>query len=120
LGQTIVKENPIINQTNNQYITSVVFHNISGTGADEYVVVYNNGDDAPNIEGWIITVNNSKNYTLPSYTLFPLESVKIHFGKGITNSTDIYLNQTPDLLNDQHGDIKLSEFNGALLSDARY
>lgn len=117
--QSIVKENTIVNQTNFQNISKVVFTNISAAGADEYIVVYNNGDDM-DLLGWNITVDNTKNYTLPDFILSSFDSVDIHFGKGMTNSTDIYLNMTPNILNDQHGDVKLVDDMGNLISEVKY
>lgn len=117
--QTIVKENTIINQTNFQNVSKIVFTNISAAGEDEYIVVYNNGGDV-DLLGWNVTVDNTKNYTLPDFLLVTFSNVNIHFGKGMTNSTDIYLNMTPNILNDQHGDVKLVDDMGNLISEAKY
>lgn len=117
--QSIVKENTIVNQTNFQNISKVVFTNISAAGADEYIVVYNNGDDV-DLLGWNITVDNTKNYTLPDFILSSFDNVDVHFGKGMANSTDIYLNMTPNILNDQHGDVKLVDDMGNLISEVKY
>ncbi len=119
VGQTVVKENPIANQSNSQVITQVVLKNISAAGADEYIVVYNAGDDT-NLMNWNVTVNNTTNYALPYFNLLSLDSVNIHFGKGTTNLTDIYLNKSPNVLNDKHGDVKLVDDAGNMLSDVTY
>ena len=119
VGQSIVKENPIANQSNSQAITQVVFKNISAASADEYVVVNNAGDDV-NLLNWNITVGNKTNYALPYFNLVSLDTVKIHFGKGSTNLTDIYLNKNTNVLNDNHGDVKLVDDAGNLISEVRY
>jgi len=119
LGQTIVKENPISNQTTMQVITKIVFKNVSAAGADEYVVVYNAGDDT-NLLNWNITVDNKTSYVLPYFNFLSLDTVNVHFGKGTTNLTDIYLNKNPNVLNDMHGDIKLSDDAGNLVSEVTY
>lgn len=118
-GQTVVKENPMANQSNSQVITQVVFKDISAAGADEYVVVYN-GDDDANLMNWTLTADNTKKYTLPYFNFLSLNSVMIHFGKGTTNLTDIYLNQNPNALSDQHGDVKLMDDAGNLISEMTY
>jgi len=121
LDQMAVKENSITNRTNDQSIASIVFTNLSAAGADEYIVLYNSGNRAPNLLNWIINVdNNTINFLLPDFVLMPLESVDIHFGNGVTNSTDFFLNETNYVLNDQHGVIKLSDSIGNLVSEAKY
>ncbi len=119
VGQTIVKENPIANQSNSQVITQIAFRNISTASADEYIVVYNAGDDV-NLMNWNVTVNNTTNYALPYFNLISLDSVDIHFGKGMTNLTDIYLNKSPNVLNDMHGDVKLIDNAGNMISEVTY
>lgn len=145
-GQMVVKENPAVNQTTNRYnstfnqvaqfysnpkfsqntnetgnvyITKVVFANVSAPGADEYVALYNAGGDV-DLYGWTITVGNTTTYTLPGFILDSLSGVDVHFGKEATNSTDIYLNQAPNALNYQHGDVRLSNGTGDLLSELKY
>lgn len=145
-GQMVVKENPAVNQTTNQYnstfyqkaqfysnpkfsqntnetgnvyITKVVFANVSDPGADEFVAIYNAGSDV-DLYDWIITVGNTTNYTLPGFILGYLSGVNVHFGKGATNSTDIYLNQAPNALNYHHGDVRLSNGTGDLLYEVKY
>lgn len=146
-GQMVVKENPAVNQTTNQYnstfyqtssqfysnpkfsqntsetgnvyITKVVFANVSAPGADEFIALYNAGSDV-DLYGWTITVGNTTNYTLPGFILGYLSGVNVHFGKGATNSTDIYLNQAPNALNYQHGDVRLSNGTGDLLYEVKY
>lgn len=146
-GQMVVKENPAVNQTTNQYnstfnqtssqfysnpkfsqntnetgnayITKVVFANVSAPGADEYVALYNAGSDV-DLYGWTITVGNTTTYTLPGFILDSLSGVDVHFGRGATNSTDIYLNQAPNALNYQHGDVRLINGTGDLLSELKY
>ena len=114
-----MKENPTANQSSAQVITQIVFKNISAAGADEYVGIYNAGNDK-NLMNWTITVDNKTNYVLP-YINFPaLDSVKIHFGKGTRNLTDIYLNKSPNVLNDTHGDVKLIDSSGNWVSEVRY
>jgi hypothetical protein len=146
VGQMVVKENPAVNQTTNKYnstfnptsqfysnpkfsqnnnetgnvcITKVVFSNVSLPSADEYVALYNAGSDM-DLYNWAITVGNTATYTLPGFILDSLSSVNAHFGKGATNSTDVYLNQAPNALNDKHGDIRLSDGVGNLLSEMKY
>ena len=68
LDQMAVKENSITNRTNDQSIASIVFTNLSAAGADEYIVLYNSGNRAPNLLNWIINVdNNTINFLLPDF-----------------------------------------------------
>lgn len=117
-SQIIVEENPITGQVNNQYITSLAFKNVSS--ALQYVVLFNAGNNAVNLMNWTVTVDNKMISELPWFILLPLVSVTIHFGMGSTNSTDIYLNQSTKILEDQHGEVIIKDFTGAIISDARY
>lgn len=146
VGQVVVKANPAVNQTTNQYnstfsamnqfysnpkfsqntnetgnvyIVKVVFANVSVPNADEYVTIYNAGGDV-DLYDWIIIVGTKTTYTLQGFIMESLSSVNVHFGKGATNSTDIYLNQAPNALNYQHGDVRLSDGRGNLLSEMQY
>jgi hypothetical protein len=145
VGQMVVKANPAVNQTTNQYnatfnqasqfysnpkfinisettniyITKVVFVNVSAPNADEYVALYNAGSDV-DLYDWTTTVDNTINYTLPGFSLGTLSSVNVHLGKGATNSTDIYLNQASNALNYQHEDVRLSDGQGNLVSEIQY
>jgi hypothetical protein len=145
VGQMVVKANPAVNQATNQYnatvnqasqfysnpkfinisettnlyITKVVFANVSAPGADEYVALYNAGNDV-DLYDWTITVGNATNYALPGFILGYLSNVDVHFGKGAANSTDIYLNQAPNALNYQHGDVRLSDGQGNRVSELQY
>lgn len=142
----VVKENPAVNQTTNQYnstfnqvsqfysnpkfsqttnetgnvyITKVVFANVSVPSANEYATLYNAGSDV-DLYDWTVTVGNTTNYTLPGFIFGTLSSVDVHFGKGAANSTDIYLNQAPNAMDYQHGDIRLRNGTGDLISEMKY
>jgi hypothetical protein len=121
----VVNENPVVNQATNQYnsafnrrsqfysnpkfsqttsesdnvyITKIVFANVSIPSADEYVILYNAGNDV-DLYDWTITVGNTTTYTLAGFILGSLSSLYVRLGKGATNSTDIYLNQAPNAMN---------------------
>ncbi len=69
---------------------------------------------------WNVTVNNTTSYALPYFNLISLDSANIHFGKGMTNLTHIYLNKSPNILNDKQGDVKLVDNTGNMLSEVTY
>lgn len=109
-----------VNRENLEYFTGLNITNVNPAGNDEYIVLLNNGDRAPSLLGWKISVDATKNMTLPDYVFDPLTSVNIHFGEGETNRTDIYLDQGANILNDQTGDIKLFDDTGALVTEMKY
>lgn len=109
-----------VNMENLEYFTGLNITNVTPAGNDEYIVLYNNGDRAPSLLGWKISVDSTKNMTLPDYIFDPLTSVNIHFGEGETNRTDLYLDQGTNILNDQTGDIKLLDDTGALITEMKY
>ncbi len=109
-----------VNRDNLEYFTGLNITNVTPAGNDEYIVLYNNGDRAPSLLGWKISIDDMKNITLPDYVFDPLTSVNIHFGEGKTNRTDLYLDQGANILNDQTGDIKLLDDTGAFVTEIKY
>jgi hypothetical protein len=124
--QIVKEENSAINQSKFQfytYISEIVFTNVSLADEDEYVVLSNNGFETTDLLDYRFIISDMKNifeYMLPNFKLKPHEFVRIHFGKGATNLTDLYLNQTRNVLNDTHGDIKLIDAIGSKLSEVKY
>lgn len=112
--------NLTVNEANLDYITAINLSNVTATGMDERIMVYNDGDVAQSLMDWTIMIDNAKNITLPDFIIYPLTGANIHFGKGTTNATDLYLNQSANILNDKTGDIKLSDDSGALVSEVKY
>lgn len=68
----------------------------SSTTGNEYVTVKNTGTVAVNLLNWVLTTKTSpaKAYTLPTKSLAPGASVKIHPGFGTTTTTDLYLKKS--------------------------
>jgi hypothetical protein len=109
-----------VNKGNLEYFAGLNITKVTPTGNDEYAVLYNNGDRAMSLLGWMISIDNMKNITLPDFIIEPLTGANIHFGKGVTNVTDLYLNQSANILNDKTGDIKLIDDSGGLVSEVKY
>lgn len=51
---------------------------------DEYIAIQNTGDNAINLNRWILTNSKGQTSKLPSYTLIPGQSVTLHSGKKTT------------------------------------
>ena len=65
----------------------------SSTSGNEYVIVKNTGKVTVNLRGWTVKTKAGKVLTLPSFSLKPGKSVKVHTKKGSGNATNIYLNK---------------------------
>lgn len=112
--------NLTVNQENLDYIAGMNLTNVTAAGSDERIMVFNDGDRAQSLMDWTIVIDNAKNITLPDFIVYPLTGANVHFGKGTTNATDLYLNQSANILNDKTGDIKLSDDSGNLISEVKY
>jgi hypothetical protein len=76
------------------YAVSMPSHKASG---NKYVTIKNTGKISVNLKGWTITTKAKKKLTLPSKSLAPGKSVRIHPGSGRTTSADIYLKKGSSL-----------------------
>lgn len=108
----------------NASLTSVKMLAITGiraTGKDEFVEITNNRTDAQSFKGWTLNINDGRNQStaLPDFTLGPDKRINIHFGKGINNGTDIFLNSAA-VLNDTAGNVTLKNETGKDMASLEY
>jgi len=68
--------------------------NISATGEDELIEISNNLDEAKNLEGWTLVVDEdeTRSVVLPEYILEPARKVTVHFGAGEDTEADLFMN----------------------------
>lgn len=116
LGQNITTND----ETNLHQIISVNITNVTADGQDEYITIYNAGNRQPRLQGWTILIDNSTRFTLPEFSIVPLTSTKVHFGTGVSDRTNLYLNQSSAVLNDQAGNVKLLYINDGVVSEVNY
>ena len=97
-------------------ITSII-----ATGKDEFVEITNNRTEAQSFKGWTLSINDGMNQSssLPDFSLEPDKRINIHFGKGKSNGTDIFLNSAVTL-NDTSGNVTLKDEIGKDVASLGY
>lgn len=102
----------------NTYAASIT--SIHKTG-DEYVTVKNTGTMALNLSGWKLSESiGRRSFTLPSFTVAPGTSIRIHTKTGTKTATNLYLGSTTALWRDAHDGAQLSDTRGFLISTRSY
>jgi len=68
--------------------------NISAAGEDELVEISNYLEDAKNLEGWTLVIDEdeTRSAVFPEYTLEPAGTVRVHFGEGKDTESDLFMN----------------------------
>ena len=85
--------------------------NITATGEDEFVEISNNLEDANNLGGWTLVIDESETLRLSDFTLEPGKSVQIHLGKGNDTETDLFM-KSEISLNDTAPNASLRDESG--------
>lgn len=88
---------------------------------DKSVEITNSLTKAQSLKGWTLNINDGRNQStaLPDFTLGPDKRINIHFGKGISNGTDIFLNSAV-ILNDTAGNVTLKNETGKSMASLEY
>jgi len=66
--------------------------NITATGEDEFIEIFNNLEDAKNLDGWTLVIDENETIRLPNFTLEPGTLVRVHLGEGDDTETDLFMN----------------------------
>jgi tetratricopeptide (TPR) repeat protein len=90
---------------------------IVATGEDEFVEIANNLDEAKNLEGWTLVVDEDemRSVVLPDYTLEPAAKVRFHFGAGEGAENDLFM-ESEIALNDDATNVTLRDEAGREVS----
>jgi tetratricopeptide (TPR) repeat protein len=90
---------------------------IVATGEDEFVEIANNLDEAKNLEGWTLVVDEdeTRSVVLPDYTMEPAAKVRFHFGAGEGTENDLFMESEIEL-NDDATNVTLRDEAGGLVS----
>ena len=87
-----------------------VVTNVTSLGDDEFIELANNENVAQGFRNLrlIADGDENKSIVLPDFTLEPGQKIRIHFGQGESNQTDLYLSSEIDL-NDTAGNLTLRD-----------
>lgn len=87
-----------------------VVTNITSLGDDEFIELANNENVSQGFRNLrlIADGDENKSIVLPDFTLEPGQKIRIHFGQGESNQTDLYLSSEIDL-NDTAGNLTLRD-----------
>jgi len=87
-----------------------VVTNVTSLGDDEFIELANNENVAQGFRNLrlIADGDENKSIVLPDFTLEPGQKIRIHFGQGESNQTDLYLGSEIDL-NDTAGNLTLRD-----------
>ncbi len=90
---------------------------IVATGEDEFVEIANNLDEAKNLEGWTLVVDEdeARSVVLPDYILEPAAKVRVHFGAGEDAGNDLFM-ESEIALNDAATNVTLRDEAGREVS----
>ncbi|RQW78448.1 MAG: tetratricopeptide repeat protein, partial [Methanothrix sp.] len=87
-----------------------VVTNVTSLGDDEFIELANNENASQGFRNLrlIADGDENKSIVLPDFTLEPGQKIRIHFGQGERNQTDLYLGSEIDL-NDTAGNLTLRD-----------
>lgn len=87
-----------------------VVTNVTSLGDDEFIELANNENEAQEFRNLrlIADGDENKSIVLPDFTLESGQKIRIHFGQGESNQTDLYLSSKIDL-NDTAGNLTLRD-----------
>jgi tetratricopeptide (TPR) repeat protein len=90
---------------------------ISAEGEDEFVEITNNLEEAKNLKGWTLVVDEdvTRSVVLPEYTLVPAGKVKVHFGSGEDAENDHFM-ESEITLNDDATNVTLKDEAGDFIT----
>ncbi len=84
--------------------------NVTSLGEDEFIEIANNGNETQSFKNMTLMADGieNKSVALPDISLEPGEKIRIHFGQGETNETDLFLN-SDITLDDVAGNLTLKD-----------
>lgn len=84
--------------------------NVTSLGADEFIEIANSGNETQSFKNMTLVADGveNKSIALPDISLEPGEKIRIHFGQGETNKTDLFLNSEVSL-DDIKGNLTLKD-----------
>ncbi|MFZ2472484.1 MAG: tetratricopeptide repeat protein, partial [Methanothrix sp.] len=87
-----------------------VVTNVTSLGDDEFIELANNEDVAQGFRNLRLIADGDENMSIiiPNFSLDPGQKIRIHFGQGESNQTDLYLSSEIDL-NDTAGNLTLRD-----------
>lgn len=87
-----------------------VVTNVTSLGDDEFIELANNENVAQGFRNLRLIVDGDENKSIiiPNFSLEPGQKIRIHFGQGESNQTDLYLSSEIDL-NDTAGNLTLRD-----------
>jgi len=90
---------------------------IVATGEDELIEITNNLDEAKNLKGWTLVIDEDETryLVLPEYVLVPGGKVRVHFGVGEDAETDLFM-ESEIVLNDDATSVTLRDETGREVS----
>jgi len=81
--------------------------NVTSLGEDEFIELIYTGNKTQSFKN-LRLVSENKSLVLPDFTLQPNGKIRIHFGQGVANRTDLFLNNKI-ALNDLAGNLTLKD-----------
>jgi tetratricopeptide (TPR) repeat protein len=95
----------------------IAITNISAEGEDEFIEITNNLDEAKNLKGWTLVVDEdeARSVVLPEYVLKPGRKVMVHFGSGEDSENDLFM-ESEIVLNDDAASATLRDETGREVS----
>lgn len=84
--------------------------NVTSLGEDEFIEIANSGNETQSFKNMTLVADEQENKSvvLPDINLEPSEKIRIHFGRGETNETDLFLNSEISL-DDVGGNLTLKD-----------
>lgn len=84
--------------------------NVTSLGEDEFIDIANNGNETQSFKNMTLMADGveNKSVALPDISLEPGEKIRVHFGQGETNKTDLFLN-SEITLDDVAGNLTLKD-----------
>lgn len=84
--------------------------NVTSLGKDEFIEIANKGNETQSFKNMTLVADEveNKSVALPDINLEPGEKIRIHFGQGETNETDLFLNSEVSL-DDVKGNLTLKD-----------
>jgi len=89
----------------------LIISNIAATGKDRFIELRTGSNSTQNFSNWSLSDGENHSITIPIYAIEPRKRLRLHFGPGLSNATDIFLN-AGFTLNEINGNLTLKDQTG--------
>ena len=89
----------------------LIINNITATGKDRFIELRTGNNSTQSFSNWSLSDGENHSVAIPIYAIEPGKRLRLHFGPGLSNATDIFLN-AGFTLNETSGNLTVKDQTG--------